>query len=396
MAGQDNSGGIDDAALAFDAAMGNAPARGRSTDVEDDGPAERLLGGVGDLENPDEPAGGDDLPMEGVPAERRNRRVAARSSTRRANGGDDEDPDADLYSDDEEEENPENDEGEEGEEEEDADEEEGDEGDEEDEEEGGSLLTIPDDARIRIKVDGVMTTVSGKEAREGIIRVKTLSQRLEKVNEGRQLIVQEAQKLTEDRTNALALIDQLGDSIKALIPTEPDWDKLYADNPQRARQMQKDFEGLKSTLNNLAVQRQKVIADAQADHERRTIQYALSEREKFEASNPVWATDTKRKEKDLKAMVRTGLSAGFTPEELDTAYDSRVLSILLKASKYDRMVASRPKPVRNGKNPVNPGGGTRRSGGTSPRGVSRAARQLERTGSVESAAGVFHSIINQR
>jgi len=92
-------------------------------------------------------------------------------------------------------------------------------------------------------------------------------------------------------------------------------------------------------------------------------------------------------------MRRTGLSAGFAEEELSQVYDSRMLQVLLKASKYDRMMAAKPKPiVRAQAKPIPPGAGSARSR-TAQRGVTSAMKRLNRTGSIDDAAVVFDQIL---
>ena len=50
---------------------------------------------------------------------------------------------------------------------------------------------------------------------------------------------------------------------------------------------------------------------------------------------------------------------GYSDSEIDQLYDARGVNVLLKASKYDRLMASKPKPVRNGfGNPAKTNGAT--------------------------------------
>src|SRR4029450_5169565 len=109
-----------------------------------------------------------------------------------------------------------------------------------------------------------------------------------------------------------------------------------------------------------------------------------------------WATDPKRKEKDLQAMRRTALTHGFSEDELSQVYDSRMLMVLLKASKFDRIMASRPKPVKqtNGVRPVPTTGGKTRTRVAS-REFQSASKSLAKTGSIEDAAVVFDNIISR-
>jgi hypothetical protein len=72
--------------------------------------------------------------------------------------------------------------------------------------------------------------------------------------------------------------------------------------------------------------------------------------------------------------------------------------ILAEASKYDRMMASRPKPIRNaktvdGKQQVSLGAG-RNISRTAPKGMQAAMSRLNKTGSLDDAAGVFDKILS--
>jgi hypothetical protein len=70
-----------------------------------------------------------------------------------------------------------------------------------------------------------------------------------------------------------------------------------------------------------------------------------------------------------------------------------MLQVLLKASKYDRMMAAKPKPfIRPQGKPISPGAGSAKSR-TAQKGVTSAMKRLNRTGSIEDAAVVFDQII---
>jgi hypothetical protein len=122
--------------------------------------------------------------------------------------------------------------------------------------------------------------------------------------------------------------------------------------------------------------------------------FAEEEAARFEAANRKTWSDPKKKAKDLTSMRKTGLSSGFTEEELSQVYDSRMLQVLLKASKYDRMMAAKPKPVvrqPQGK-PVTPGAGSAKTR-TAQKGVSSAMKRLNRTGRLDDAAVVFDQLL---
>jgi hypothetical protein len=89
-------------------------------------------------------------------------------------------------------------------------------------------------------------------------------------------------------------------------------------------------------------------------------------------------------------MDKTARSCGFTDAEINNILDHRMISILHKAAQYDRIRASQPKPVTNGKKPTRPGSG---NSGTGQRGTSREANRLARTGSISDATNLFQRIL---
>jgi len=371
------SDAIEQAANAFDAAMGNNQSRAPSNGgVAQKSKPEVLFDEPGFLENADEPAGGDHLPN---PAKSKKTPVALEEDE------DDERNDAgDL----------------EGEDDEESDEDAGDEDDELDEDGNPRQKGKPgeeDDEdeeetlnqEFEVMVDGAPKTVKLREALDGYIRSETFHQRLNAVEESRKVVRTEAVRVVEDRKKYIGLLDEAQDLMKAMIPAEPDWDKLFAENPAEARSLQKQYEGFKAKLDNIQESRVKAVKDANEAEQRDLLTYIEEEMPKFVAAAK-WKSK-EDKAKDLKSMRRTALNTGFSEKEVSEVYDSRMLLILLKASKYDRMMAAKPKPIqKNGRKPANLGAGSDR---TAPKGMSRAQQRLNRTGSIEDAANVFAQII---
>jgi hypothetical protein len=162
----------------------------------------------------------------------------------------------------------------------------------------------------------------------------------------------------------------------------------------KARDLQRYYEKANGFRAQMKAQMDEVNQKMAQSNQTQLAAFAEEEASKFEAANRKTWSDPKKKAKDLDSMRRTGLSTGFTEEELSQVYDSRMLQVLLKASKYDRMMAAKPKPVirqPQGK-PIAPGVGSAKSR-TAQKGVSSAMKRLNRTGSMEDAAVVFDQLI---
>lgn len=284
-----------------------------------------------------------------------------------------------------------------GEDDDESEDDEGDEDDEDDEEDGDAEDEDEDDEeddetlnqKFLIQVDGEEAEVTLKEALNGYIRQETFHRRLNALTEVQKTLQAEAQQVIQDRQRYMTQLEDLEKQMESLIPQEPDWDALYKEDPQKAREIEKQYRSYKESIEKVRADREKARLEAEEADARETAKFAQEEFPKF-ARIAKWKTK-KDAERDLNSMRRTALAAGFTEEEVATVYDSRMLSILLKASKYDRMMAAKPRPVKDGK----PTKGTKGAGRkrTAPKGVARASKDLTRSGSIEDAARVFHRVI---
>lgn len=351
---------IDDAAKAFDtdiASESKAPTR-TTPKGDNTGPPERMFERLGELETDDD-------------------------SPPRAPGDDDEPPRVRT----EEDEEDDDDIGEEVDEDEEG-------PDEEDQEGPDSELLAQE---FTVMVDGKEQTVPLKEALEGYVRTQTFHQRMNEVDEAKKIIQRTAADAVHNYEYSMNVAKEIEGYLATLVPPEPNWDEEFKKDPIKAREVQKYYDQVRGFRKTL---QEKLGAAAEERQKSDAVQlsaYAEEESRKFDRANAKhWATDPKRKGKDLQAMRRTALSHQFSEEEISQVYDSRMLQILLKASKYDRIMASRPQPVRtgNGTRPVPTVGGKPRAKAATGN-FQRASKQLSKSGSIEDAAVVFDQIISR-
>jgi hypothetical protein len=298
-------------------------------------------------------------------------------------GGGDEDPEESIYADSSEE----SEEGDEGESAEKPDE-----PDEEDEETPDETLA----QKYQITVDGKETEVTVKEALEGYIRTETFHRRLSELGENQQIVQRAAADVVQNFQHAKQMIELMEGQMAQLVPPEPNWDDMFKSDPVRARNLQKYYQQVSDFKAKLQQQKEEASAKM-SEHENAQLRtYADQESLRFSRLNQKsWGTDPKKKMKDIQSMRRTALQEGFSEDEIKQVFDSRMLMVLLKASKYDRMIAARPKPIARqvaGK-AVTPGPGNKRTG---HKGLTTAMKTLARTGNVHDAAPVFDEIIRQR
>ena len=366
---------MDEAASAFDAAMkADQPTPGKKA-VSSEGPPETVFKNAGQLDPDTEPkGGGDDDPEELIYGDTKKGKTdkgdAGEGSGEDSDGDDAEQADGEDGSGD-------------------GDEGSGEAGAEDDKEEETAVLA----QKVEVTVDGEPVEVTGKEALEGYVRTETFHRRMNQLDEAKKIVRRAAADAVHNYEYSMNVAKQMEAHMQQMIPPEPDWDAEFAKDPQSARKLQQYYE----KANAFRAQLQGQLGEATKKiNESQSVQlaaFAEEEGAKFEAMNRKHWTDPKRKAKDLQSMRKTGLAAGFAEEELSQVYDSRMLTVLLKASKYDRMMAAKPKPViRPQGKPISPGAGSAKQR-TAQSGVTSAMKRLNRSGNIEDAAVVFDQII---
>ena len=377
--------GLEKAAAAFDAAIRSEPDRpaGKSP-VPSEGPVESVFGNVGELEVDDESpekGGGDDDNEEEVLY---GKKVQAKADPRNPRKGEGEDSDGDDDEQDGDDAGGDEDDGGDPDDDEDA----SDDDDEVSEEEAKFL-----ERKVEVTVDGEPVEVSVKEALEGYVRTKTFHQRMNQLDEAKKIVRRAAADAVHNFEYSRTIAKEMEAHMEAMIPKEPNWDEEFQKDPAKARELQKYYEKANAFRTELRKQMTETIKKEQEANAKQTEAFVAEEALKFDNLNRKQWTDPKKKVKDLTSMRKTALSLGFTEEEISQVYDSRMLQVLLKASKYDRMMAAKPKPVVKPQGrPIPPGAGSARQR-TAQRGVHSAMKRLNRTGSIEDAAVVFDQII---
>jgi hypothetical protein len=307
-------------------------------------------------------------------------------------GGDDEDPEEALYKD--------SPEGEDGGSEDESAEESADDPDDDGKEEDEKGAEDGEDAELlgtkfNVLVDGEEQEVTVKEALAGYIRTKTFHQRLSEIGENTQILQRSASEVVKNYEYVQQIIDTMEGQMAQLVPPEPNWDEMFKNDPAKARNLQKYYEQVNEFKNSLKKQREETSAKLSEHHTEQLRTYADQEALRFNRINQKnWGTVPKKKMKDIESMRKTALAEGFAEEEIKQVFDSRMLQVLLKASKYDRMMAAKPKPVQRqsvGKT-VTPGSGNKRTG---RKGLTVAMKNLARTGTVHDAGPVFDEILRR-
>lgn len=268
-------------------------------------------------------------------------------------------------------------------------------GPEDDEEEGDDEEGSPDLAAIvEVMIDGQAHEVSLKEAVRGYIRNETFHRRMTELGEGVKALNVKNTELDGARQALVERAEALEAYVKEFMPAEPNWEELYRANPGEAAALERRWKTFQERIASLGQSRAQTQQELAARQMENLANFAQANRVKMVQNHPEW-TNEKAWRRDHDSMRRTARAVGYTDQEIEQLYDARAVEVLYKASKYDRLMATKPRPVRNrsGK-PTQGNGATPPKGRNVSRAFDRAEKRLSRTGSVRDAAGVFERILD--
>jgi hypothetical protein len=248
--------------------------------------------------------------------------------------------------------------------------------------------------RYKIQIDGEEREVSLNEALRGYTREETFNTRMRQMVEVAKTIDERGAQAQQAREAYIQLCQQQEQEFAALIPKEPDWEQLYKADPAGAHNLENNYKAIYGTLNAIRQRREYAQREAYNDHAQRTAQYARAEFDKFRARNKL-ANQTEI-DHAITGMRRTAMAHGFSEDEIGTTYDERMLSILLKAAKYDRMQANKPFPVQPERGGALQPGSAPRVGNGAARSMNDAQKRLAATGRVDDAAAVMAQFLRPR
>ena len=244
-------------------------------------------------------------------------------------------------------------------------------------------------ARYEVTVDGQKREVSLNEALNGYIRQATFHQRMGQLQETTRAIEDDYNRLQQGWATWNQARLNYEEDVANMLPKEPNWDEEFAKDPYSAHAKQKVFSVIYGNLQRSQQTRAWREQQAAEEADRRTQKYAVSGFEKFVMDHIKVMPDEPTLRKNIQSMRRTAAAAGFSELEVATVYDPRMLDILWKASKYDRMTAAAPRAVVTGKGRTLAPGAATPLGNARRTGFDDAQRQLAKSGKIDDAAVVF-------
>jgi hypothetical protein len=244
-----------------------------------------------------------------------------------------------------------------------------------------------------VKVDGKDVRVTLKEALLGYQRNEDYTRKTQEVAEARKATETELGAARQARDQYAAVLrlvqERLGNADQE--PTAEQWNTLRQSDPAAYATAYADFQRRQDQRKAVAVEQQRVADENRLENLRRAQTFLESERTKLHTALPVLA-DKEKGPVELRAIRDYAAKTfGYTEQEMDQAYDHRMVVAMDKARRWDAHVATLAKAKQKvSEAPALPAPGSRVP--VKSRTAARRAelqKQFDKTGSPEDAAALL-------
>lgn len=251
----------------------------------------------------------------------------------------------------------------------------------------------PMEALHTVKIDGKEEQVPLKELINGYQRQADYSRKTMALQDERKQVREEAGQVMAERAQYAQLLGALQQQLQETVQAEPDWERLYAEDPLEWVRQKDLHRERHERLQAATAEQQRVMTLMQQQNVRQVQQTVQQGRTALQEKFPAWK-NPERWEKDRVAIREYAVGKlGFTEEQVSQVYMPAAVEAVYKAMKYDEIMSKRPQPQQQtGPRPLRAGAPqatpTRRGAE-----ITQAKKRLAQTGHVKDAAKLFESLI---
>ena len=267
-----------------------------------------------------------------------------------------------------------------------------DEYEESDEEQTNVEEEIEQPLTFTVKVDGQDIEVTQEELINGYSRQQDYTRKTQELSQQRKNIEQQQAELAQRDAIYSQLLPKMEAQLKGELANEPDWSKLYEDDPVGYVREKQLWDEKKEKAQAIQAEQQRLQEEAFAEQQKQIQQQVEFGQQRLLELIPEWQNpEVAAKE---KAAIRDYAinTLEYTQQEVDSVYDYRALLGLRKAWLNDKIAETvKKKPTQKAPARVARPGTVNKKKSITP--VRRAKQRLAKTGKTSDAAKVFEQLI---
>ena len=244
-----------------------------------------------------------------------------------------------------------------------------------------------------IKVDGEETQVTLEELQNGYSRQRDYTRKTQELAQQRKAIEAKQQEVSQKDAIYSQLLPKMEATLKGELENEPDWSALYEADPIAYVREKDIWNEKKQKLQAVQAESQRLQQESAMAQQQKLQQFVEYGNQQLLEQIPEWQ-DNEVASKEKMAIRDYGVNVlGYTPQEMDSVYDYRVLLGLRNAwlqHKTQQATKVKPTEKKAAARTARPGTSNVPKS-TTP--VKKARQKLAKTGKVQDAAKLFEQIL---
>ena len=244
-----------------------------------------------------------------------------------------------------------------------------------------------------IKVDGEETEVTLEELQNGYSRQRDYTRKTQELAQQRKAIEAKYQEVSQKDAIYSQLLPKMESTLKGELENEPDWNALYEADPIAYVREKDIWNEKKQKLQAVQAESQRLQQESAMAQQQQLQQFLQYGQQQLLEQIPEWQ-DNEVASKEKMAIRDYGVNVlGYTPQEMDSVYDYRVLLGLRNAwlqHKTQQATKVKPTEKKAAARTARPGTSNVPKS-TTP--VKKARQKLAKTGKVQDAAKLFEQLL---
>ena len=244
-----------------------------------------------------------------------------------------------------------------------------------------------------IKVDGEETQVTLEELQNGYSRQRDYTRKTQELAQQRKAIEAQQQEVSQKDAIYSQLLPKMEATLKGELENEPDWNALYEADPIAYVREKDIWNEKKQKLQAVQAESQRLQQESAMAQQQQLQQFLQYGQQQLLEQIPEWQ-DNEVASKEKMAIRDYGVNVlGYTPQEMDSVYDYRVLLGLRNAwlqHKTQQATKVKPTEKKAAARTARPGTSNVPKS-TTP--VKKARQKLAKTGKVQDAAKLFEQLL---
>lgn len=244
-----------------------------------------------------------------------------------------------------------------------------------------------------IKVDGEEQEVTLEELQNGYSRQRDYTRKTQELAQQRKAVEAKYQEISQKDAIYSQLLPRMESTLKGELENEPDWNALYEADPIAYVREKDIWNEKKQKLQAVQAESRRLQQESAMAQQQQLQQFLQYGQQQLLEQIPEWQ-DNEVASKEKMAIRDYGVNVlGYTPQEMDSVYDYRVLLGLRNAwlqHKTQQATKVKPTEKKAAARTARPGTSNVPKS-TTP--VKKARQKLAKTGKVQDAAKLFEQLL---